>query len=214
MIYLGTKNETNYGCDYIHFDDTPPEPKIEIAEVPLRDGYVDLTAMLSPMRRYSSRTLHIGLELRGLRSTWMSNYQALLADVHGQELKISRTEDANWFYIGYCTVGALEDHGASAGITIEVMAQPFKRSATVRATQSATLNGGTSTKTFSVTDMRGYLEFTTTSTNMTVTYSGRTWTLASGTNTDCNGLILPSGSNSITLKGNGSVTVNLRGGTL
>ena len=62
--------------------------------------------------------------------------------------------------------------------------------------------------------MRGYLTFTTSAANCTVTYDGQTWTLPLGTST-AYGLTLPTGNNSITLHASGAtIKVELEEGTL
>lgn len=212
MIWLNGKTEKAYNANYVHFECTAPEPKREIAEVPLRDGFIDLTSMLSDEVIYKSRTITIGLELRGLRGEWPVVYSQILRDLHGRSVEVARTEDPNWYWIGTATVGAIEDHGGSAGVTITVMAQPYKRTMAYEGKTVMTLSGDRNI-TVHVNHMRGYPEFICSTGGMTVTKAGETWTLPQGTS-EANGLWLSYGDNELTVHGAGTMELRWRGGTL
>lgn len=212
MIYINGKTEQDYNANYIHWECTAPEPKREVAEVPLRDGYIDLTRMLADEVFYKARTITIGLELRSLRGEWPLYWSQILRDLHGKEVEVSRSEDPNWFWIGSATVGPLEDHGGSAGVTITVMAQPYKRTRAYEGEMTLTLSGD-QTITVPVTHMRGYPEFDCSTTGMTVSYSGETWSLPSGSS-EAFGLYLSNGDNELEVHGAGTMIVKWRGGTL
>lgn len=212
MIYLNGKTEAAYNANYIHWECESPEPKTEIAEVPLRDGFIDLTKMLSNEIHYAARTITIGLELRSLRGEWPLYWSQLLEDLHGREVEVARSEDPNWYWIGTATVGPIEDHGASAGVTITVMAQPFKRTRAYEGEIQMQLSGD---RTVVITEhhMRGYPEFECSASGMTVTKGSETWSLPSGTS-DAYGLVLSHGENTLTVHGAGSMILRWRGGTL
>lgn len=212
MIYLNGKTEKDYNADYIHWECTAPEPKREVAEVPLRDGYIDLTSMLAEEVFYKARTITIGLELRSLRGEWPMYWSQILRDLHGKEVEVSRSEDPSWFWVGSATVGPLEDHGATAGVTITVTAQPYKRTRAYEGEVNLSLSGN-QTVTIPVTHMRGYPEFTCSAANMTVTKDGETWTLKSGTS-EAYGMYFGFGNNTITAHGSGTMRIRWRGGTL
>lgn len=212
MIYLNGKTEKAYNADFIHWECTAPEPKLETAEIPLRDGFIDLTSMLSDVPYFGPRTLTIGLELRSLRGEWPMYWSQLLADLHGKEVTVSRSDDPNWFWIGSAVVSELEEHGATAGVTITVTAQPFKRTQANFDVEEITMSGEQSV-TINVPFMRGYPEFETSTTGFTVTAFGETWTLPSGVST-CNGLVLLTGDNTLTIHGSGTIRIRWRGGML
>lgn len=212
MININGKTEKTYNANYIHWECTAPVPKQELVTVPLRDGYINLTSMLSPEVHYDPRTLTIGLELRSLREDWPMYWSQILKDLHGQEVTVARSEDPNWFWIGTASVGPLEDHGATAGVTITVNAQPFKRTAAWKHAESVNLSGDV-TIDINVPYLRGYPEFECSTANNTVTYEGETWTLPAGVST-VNGLYFSVGENELALHGSGTVKVRYRGGTL
>lgn len=212
MITINGKTEKDYNANYIHWECSAPTPKIETASVPLRDGVINLTAMLSDEVFYEARTITIGLELRGLRMDWPAYYSAILRDFHGKDVEVQRSEDPNWFWIGWASVGPLEDHGASAGVTITVTAQPYKRSDQYIEVVTLTLSGD-STYTIKNPYMRGYPVFTASAADMTVTYEGETWTLPQG-ESEAYGLYFRNGNNALALHGSGTLTIAWRGGLL
>lgn len=127
MITIGGYTNEDFNADYIHWAVTPPEPKKEIVEVPLRDGYIDISYYIDNILvAYGPRTITIGLELRGLRSDWPATYSKMMQKLHGRQVLVQRSEDPDWQWNGWAAVGPLEDHKATAGVTITVTAQPYK----------------------------------------------------------------------------------------
>ena len=210
MIYLNGKTEVDYNANFIHFAITAPEPQIESVTIPLRDGFVDLP--LSDEIHYSSRTITIDLELRSLRGEWPMYWSRILRDLHGQEVTVARSDDPNWFYVGIASVGALEEHGATAGVTITVEAQPFKRSANYIEIVDLTV-AGDETCTINNIYMRGYPVFEASAAGMTVSLNGDTWTLPVG-ESEAYGMYFSEGENELAFHGTGTVRISWRGGIL
>ena len=210
MIYLNGKTEADYNANYIHWECTVPEPQKEEVTIPQRDGF--LTLMLSDEIHYNSRKITIGLELRSFRSEWATYWSQLMRDLHGKEVKISRSEDPNYFYIGTASVGPIQDHKSTAGVTITVEAQPFKRTEAFVGQDSISVSG---TKTYTVHNqyMRGYPLLRASASGMTVTLNGETWNIPQ-TESDLFGMHFSEGDNVLTLKGSGTVKMRWRGGLL
>ena len=213
MISINGKTESAYSANFIHWEVSSPEPRTEIVEVPLRDGFVDLARQLSGSIFYGTRTITIGLELRGLRSTWWNNYSLLLNEIHGQSVEVIRDDDPDWYWTGVASVGALEDHGASAGVTIEVTAQPFKRSVLTEVLYNQTAISGDLLVSYDNDYMRAYPIFTPSAAGMTVTMGDESWTLPLGRST-AYGLFLIEGTSEFTIHGSGTITVEIEGGSL
>lgn len=211
MIYLNGKTEVDYNANFIHWEVTAPEPQQELVTVPLRDGMINLTPMLTDEIHYNSRTLTIGLELRSLRGEWPMYWSRILRDLHGQEVTVARSDDPNWYYVGIASVGKLEEHGATAGVTITVEAQPFKRSANYIEVVDLTVSGPTSYTVDNIY-MRGYPEFDC-SAAMTVTLGSDTWVLPIGEST-AYGMYFSEGENELEFDGTGTVQMKWRGGIL
>lgn len=213
MFTINTKTPTTYGCVHTHTEISSPEPKRSTGDVPLADGVLDFTAMLSSIQFYRTRTIILQMENMGLRSTWPATYRTVMKDLHGKPVTLEIAEDPGYYWTGYATVDQLKDNGASCTITIRIEANPFKINKTSATINNSTVSGD---KTLSVTvsEMRGYLTFTCSAANATVTYDGQTWTLPSGTST-AYGLVLPSGTSSVKLHGSGqTIKVVKEEGTL
>ena len=212
MIYLNGKTEVDYKANFIHKEIESPEPRLEEIEIPMRDGYINGAGFLSDVIYYDSRKITIGLELRSDRWEWPLYWSQILEDLHGKNIRVEFPDDPNWYWEGVASVGKIEDHGMTAGVTITVTAHPFKRSRVAEPLFSGTLSGDETLEIF-VTAMRGYPEFDAGAPGMTVEYDGETWTLPVGEST-CFGLVLPHGDSTLTLHGSGSLTVKYREGAL
>lgn len=212
MIRINGKTEKDYCADFIHWECSAPEPQAEIATVPLRDGYINLTSMLSDEIKFNSRQIIIGLELRSLRGEWPLYWSQILRDIHGQTVEVSRSDDPNYYYIGTASVGSLEEHGATAGVTITVDAQPFKRTVHYIDSMDLTLSGDTDV-TIQNQYMRAYPTFDAESAGMTVKLNGETWTLPVG-ESEPNGMYFSFGDNVLTLHGGGRMRISWKGGAL
>lgn len=212
MILINGKTETDYNANFIHWECTAPEPQLELATVPQRDGKINLTPTLSDEIHFDSRTLTIELELRSLRGEWPMYWSRMLRDLHGQEVTVARSDDPNWFYVGIASVGALEEHGATAGVTITVEAQPFKRSANFVEVIDVTV-AGDETYTIDNIYMRGYPVFEASAAGMTVSLNGDTWTLPVG-ESEAYGMYFSEGENELAFHGTGTVRISWRGGIL
>ena len=212
MVYLNGKTEVDYKANFIHWECSVPSAQIESATIPLRDGYLNLTPMLSEEIHYNSRSIVIGLELRSFRSEWATYWSQIMRDLHGREVKVSRSDDPNFFYVGVASVGAIEDHGSTAGVAITIEAQPFKRTSAFVEQDSISVSG-TTTYTIKNPDMRGYPIWDASTSGMTVSLNGETWTLPQG-ESEAFGMYFSEGDNELTLTGSGTLGLKWRGGLL
>lgn len=212
MVYLNGKTQLDYKANFIHKLIEPPEAKVEQIEIPLRDGFLDGSAFLSRVVYYEPRNITIGLELRSDRWEWEMYRSQIFEDLHGKMIRVEFDDDPNWFWEGLASVGELEDHGFTAGITINVLAQPFKRRKAWTDIAVVTLTGD-ETVTIENPYMRAYLEFECSDSGMTVGYAGETWNLPVGISS-AYGLFLLHGENELELHGSGTMRIRYRGATL
>ena len=212
MIYLNDKTEGDYNADYIHWECSAPEVRSEMMQIPQRDGIINMTPMLSKEIHYGPRQIKIALELRAIRAEWPMYYSQLLRDLHGREVTVARSEDPNYFYIGTASVGQIDDHGSTAGVTISVQAQPFKRTEAL-IKEEAVQVAGSGVVTIENMYMRGYPIITASAAGMTVELNGEIFTLKQG-KSEPYGLYFSEGENELTLTGTGTVQISWRGGIL
>lgn len=213
-VLINGKTEANYLANFIHKEIEAPEPKLEFVEIPLRDGHINASAFLSDHVFYGPRKIVIGMELRSLRKDWPLYWSQLLDDLHGREVMVEFSDDPGWVWSGTAIVGSIEDHGASAGVTIEVTAQPFKVQREKTEFWSGTITTASDySAEIPIDYMRAYPIFTTSAAGVTVTYNGETWTLPQGEST-CYGLVLARGTNELTFHGAADVAIDYKGGQL
>lgn len=212
MIYLNGKTELDYNANFTHWNCTTPAAQTEMEKIPLRDGKINLTGMLSDEIHYDSRQITIVLELRSLRSEWAMYHSQLMRDLHGREVQVVRSDDPNYYYVGVASVGPIEDHKSTAGVTITIDAQPFKRTKEFVEIIELDLSGNT-TQTVENAFMRGYPIFTASTSGITVSLKGETWTLPSG-ESEAYGMYFSEGENELTISGSGTLRIGWRGGLL
>lgn len=211
MFDLNGKVPEDYGCFHVHTEIAPPEPRIEMLEIPLRDGAINTSALLSNTVHYSTREIVLGLETATVRGEWPQIQEALMRDFHGQAVQLTLEDDPNWYWEGYAVMDQLDDKGGSAGWTIRITAQPFKRA---KNGQSITI-GHNDTETIRIDGLRGYPTFTAYGTGITMTYNGETYTLQDEEETSFYGVFFVQGDNEVTNNSStGYIIVKWREGTL
>lgn len=213
MFELNGHLPDDYGCFHIHTEIAPPEPRREMLEVPLRDGAINTSALLSDTVHYATREIVLGLESAAVRAEWPLIEAALMRDFHGQAVQLVLDNDPDWYWEGYAAVEQMEDLRGSAGWTIRVTAQPFKRGRMEKKIDPITLTGTQTTYTIHVDALRAYPTFTTSTTGILLEYKGVTYTLPSGAST-VYGLFFTQGDNVIKLTGPGNIEIKYREGTL
>ena len=144
---------------------------------------------------------------------WPLTWSKLLRDFHGQKVQVVFSDDSEFYWTGTAKVSALVDNGATAGVTITVTAQPFKRTFQTVTALSAEAVSGDKTFTLNVPYLRAYPTFDTSASGFTITYNGETWSLPQGKST-AYGLTLLAGENEIKVHGSGTITVAYEGGAL
>lgn len=213
MFELNGHLPDEYGCFHIHTEVAPPEPRIEMLEIPLRDGAINTSALLSDTVHYATREIVLGLESVAVRAEWPLIEAALMRDFHGQAVQLVLDNDPDWYWEGYAAVEQMVDNRGSAGWTIRITAQPFKRKRVEKYMPSITLTGVKSTTTIHIDTARAYPAFTTFSTGIVLEYKGVTYTLPTGKST-VYGLFFTQGDNEIGLTGPGTVAISYREGML
>ena len=217
MFALNGKMPYEYKCFHVHTEIAPPEPRVEMLEVPLRDGALNVSSMLSTTVHYSTREIALGLETTEVRAEWPLIQEALMRDLHGQAVQLTLDDDPEWYWEGYAVVEQMVDNRGSAGWTIRITAQPFKRSEKEYVITG--LNAPSSNRTINIDGLRGYPTFKAAASGVSVVYNGTTYPIPSdGSYHDIYGLFFIHGTNtfSFTYSGEGTTKVDIkwREGTL
>lgn len=227
-VRFGGKDVIEYGCYLAHYEISAPSVQTKYVKVPLRNGALDLTELLTDEPKYDNRKIKVELLYLGdyieAAASNIENY------LHGQRFNIEFDSDASYFYAGRCSVSGYskKQKGGGGIITIDVEADPFKYSVVssdddwlwdpfdfeegyINELKNIVVAGSTTVSL--IADAKPTYATITTNAQMNVTYKNKTVTVTMGS-TVLYDFEFEQGENLITLTGNGTVTISYRGGRL
>lgn len=101
------------------------EPKTELIDVPAADGELDYTEYFGEIR-YKNRPLSFQFTSLASPADFPALYSRLQNLLNGRKMKITLTEDADYYYIGRVTVNDWETNKRIGKVVIDVNAEPYK----------------------------------------------------------------------------------------
>ena len=204
---------TDFGMILTDLSLEMPEVKTKYQTLPLENGSIDLSEVVTGRPVYGLRTLKLTFKRRGASaSEWLSVCSQIASAVHGKRLPITLPDDPDHYYLGRiaCAPGAKE-YGAG---TFEVTAvcDPYKYA---QAESSAVCGAGT-TAVLNSGDEIVSPTFTASETGMTVALNGgAAYSIAQvGKAVKIPELLLLPGANNVTVTGTGNVILTWREGVL
>lgn len=114
------------GLSLLKFEVGEAKAKTAKITVPCADGDLDVTTAVSSTIRYNNRTIKCVFEILATKPSWVSTMEALQAAVNGKKVQLVFSDDPDFHWTGRATVGALQPHGATAGVTVTLDAEPYK----------------------------------------------------------------------------------------
>lgn len=226
-VRIGEKDlYTDFNCILAHVSIGAPSVQTKFVDVPLRNGALDLTQVLTDDVKYKDRPITIDLIYRGkdlmMTQSDIANY------LHGKRFNIYLDEDASYFYVGRMELTSYEVTNYGGKIHLKGTCNPFKYSVNSSADdwlwdtfdfeegyindfQNLTINGTTSVVLIA-DEKLSYMTITSTA-QMDVTYKNKTVRIGTGT-TKLYDFELGEGENTITFAGTGTVTIDYRGARL
>lgn len=188
-----------------------PQMNTKYVEIPGRSGVIDLSTYQSGHMTYKNVNVTFSFYVANDVLPWNETYSMIAGHLLGKKMKVILDDDSKYYYYGYCTPTIGNGDGRLV-VQITGDFDPFKRPLNLRADfKNISLSGS---KTIKVNGSIAYDSPTiTTTSSITVSYNGETWTVPSGTHTLYE-LHFGPGEHSVTLKGNSTVTFDFRGGIL
>lgn len=203
---------------------TYPEAKRETIDIPSRDGVIDLTGRLAGEVRFYNRSLTLNFVDLNDKRHYSALASLLSSFLFGKELKIILDKDRSYYYRGRMVIDSFEPIGKTnaSGIVVACDVEPFKYSIESTADRwkwdpfnfytgvitnySEIVVNGTTTITIDAGDKSLSPTFIC-SNAMTLELRGETFHLNRGSNYN-NQIILRAKQNTLTFRGNGTVTID------
>lgn len=204
-----------------------PEAKVEQIDIPGANGILDLSEVNGQIC-YKNRTLALGFSLMDDYVEWHDLSSQIARVLHGKAIRCILPDDPNYYYDGRFSLQTSKDNDVNADFVIVGDVYPFKlecytaaedwlwdpfsfEHGIIRAYNGISVSGEETLKIVG-SDMPVVPEITCSET-MNVEFENQTFQLAKGTNKNYD-VILKEGENIMKFTGNGTVTIDFRGGIL
>lgn len=102
-----------------------PNPKEELIDIPGADGELDFSETLTGDIKYQKRTITISLAKRKNESC-LAEYSKIQNDLHSKTMKIILSNDPNFYYFGKVKVKDYDRYSLLHAIDIECDVEPYK----------------------------------------------------------------------------------------
>ena len=210
----------------------PPSPKTNYVDVPGANGHLDLSEALTGDVAYSNREGSFEFIVDNGHIEWYDLYSKILDYLHGKILKATLEDDPSFYYQGRFSVNEWKSEAHNSKIVMDYSVSPYKYEAfssledwewdtfnfetgIVREYKDLRVDGSLDfiivgrrmkvTPSFIVTSDDG--------SGMNVSFNGYSYHLSDGTSRIIN-ITTIEGENKLTFTGNGTVSIEYRGGRL
>lgn len=187
---------------------SPPTPKTKYVEVPGADGALDMTNTLTGYTQYKNRKISFEFVIVAGRASWPAIYSDIMDTLHGNTVNIIFDDDPLYAYRGRITVGKWDAEKKTATLTMTAEVEPFKIDL-FATTKSLTVNGNGSVTVLGA--RKPAVPVVTVSSDMQLAFRGSTYTLTAGENRIPE-IVIRQGENKFDFTGNGTVSIEYRGG--
>lgn len=211
---------------------SPPSPKTVYVDIPGSDGVIDLTESLTGDVKFDNRTIKCEFVVLDARNRWSDIYSEIMDYLHGQRMRVRLDEDPTYYYEGRLQVNEWKSDKVTSIITIEGDVEPYKMEmfSSIEDWEWDSFNFETGiirdykeirvdeSLTFMIEGRRKSVvpSFTVVSddgSGLQVRFNGTTYDLPDGTSRVLN-IVIKNGTNTLYFTGNGTVSIDYRGGRL
>lgn len=211
---------------------SPPSPKTVYVDIPGSDGIIDLTESLTGDVKFDNRTIKCEFVVLDARNRWSDIYSEIMDYLHGQRMRVRLDEDPTYYYEGRLQVNEWKSDKVTSTITIEGDVEPYKMEmfSSLEDWEWDSFNFETGiirdykeirvdeSLTFTIEGRRKSVvpSFTVVSddgSGLQVRFNGTTYDLPDGTSRVLN-IVIKNDTNTLYFTGNGTVSIDYRGGRL
>lgn len=211
-----------------HTDISFPDIKKETIDIPGADGVLDFTKSLTGDVKYKNRNLVFEFVTGEKYNNWKNLMSEIANYLHGQEFKIILDEDANFYYKGTAVINQFKSDKSLGIITIDCDVEPYKydinssnedwlwdpfnfENGIINETKDLEVNGELEVIIFG--RRKKVIPKITCENPMQVVFNSETYNLLAGTQKVLN-IEICEGKNVLKFIGNGTVSIEYRGGSL
>lgn len=191
-VRFNSKNISAYGLILEDVDLGSPEPQISQITVPGRNGALDYTEAIAGYVAFNNREMSFSLVRDGNQTEIETTKANFLKDIHGQTVDIYLDWIEGYFH-GRASVTVADYRPNFIRLTVNVSADPYRYATTPT---EANLASGSNTVTNG--GALPIVPSVTTTASTTITFGGKSYTVAAGTRT-IPGIVLMPGENEITV---------------
>lgn len=188
----------------------PAVKRVE-ANIPYRDGAIDLTSALSGTPHFENRNITLEFEMMEHIGYWETVRSRLMVLYHGKTVKVSFSDDTRYYWEGMVSIGELDYHGFTCGLTITISVYPFKLTKRPVIRRSVTVDGEADV-TLNIENLKGSAVFTADS-QMIVSDEVESYTISPVIN-KAYGMDIQQGEKELHFEGDGTVLIEIYGGDL
>ena len=205
-----------------------PDPKTETIDIPGADGELDFSEVLTGDISYNNRTISIQLEMVDKFENWRNKISEISNYLHGKKLNIIFDEDPSFYYFGRLSVNDFKSNKSTGTITIEANVEPYKYdlfssledwlwdpfnfdNGIINEKNNLQVDGELEVKI--VGRRKKVIPKITCDNELQLLFNGQTYNLPEGTSYSPE-IEICEGENILKFIGNGTVTIEYRGGSL
>lgn len=204
-----------------------PETKSNLVDIPATDGSIDLTEALGEVA-YKNRHLEFVFDALGKYESWHGLCTEIANYLHGKKMKIILDTDQGYYYIGRLELDTTKSDDTIHEIVLAGDVEPYKyelqsslepwrwdsfsfKTGVIRNYKDLKVSGS---RTVKIMGLRKPIVPTIISNSvMTLSFGGRTYNIKAGEQ-KLYRLIIREGENFLTFSGNGTISIDYRGGIL
>lgn len=177
-VTFGTKNSyDDFGISLRPKKRPKPQPKYEYVSIPARNGDLDLTEWAGDVF-YENLSFPLEFNVIDPMNTWDEKLRQITNYLHGKKMKVTFSDDAEYYYLGRVTVNELSSDRNVGLLSLSCNFEPYKYKQEVTVKEYAVSAGNT----YTFTNGRMKVVPTLTlSSAMTISFNGNSYSLNAGT---------------------------------
>lgn len=153
-----------------------PNPKYEYVSIPARNGDLDVTEWAGDIF-YENLSFPLEFYVIDAMKTWDEKIRTITNYLHGQKMKVTFSDDPDYYYLGRITVNEFSSDRSLGILTIECNFEPYKYKQEVTEIEYSVSAGNTYNFTNGRMKVVPTIEVSNT---MTIEFEGTSYSLSAG----------------------------------